>query len=96
MNESLNLNIQLVLAKNFIGAGGKIPAAQGYRIVKEALRGSGVRKSDVAKARRKLGIRPEKLDGEYWWIWENEQEPEAEWERLSEEFWRQINARKGD
>lgn len=96
MNENLGLNIQLVLAKNFIGKGGKIPAAWGYRIVKEALRGSGVRRDDVARARKEIAIRSEKLGEEYWWVWGNKQEPEAEWKRLSDEFWRQIDARKGD
>lgn len=95
MNEDIRLSIQLVLAKNFIGAGGKIPSAPGYRAVREALRGSGIRRNDVAEARKELGIQSEKFNGEYWWVWGNEQAPEDEWSRLSEELWRKMNERKG-
>lgn len=96
MSENCRLNIELILAKNFIGQDRKIPAAEGYRIVKESLRGCGIRKRDIAEARKELRIRSEKVNGEYWWIWENEQTPESAWEYLSKRFWRQVDEGKRD
>ena len=96
MNENLRLTIKIVLAKNFIGTDGKILAARGRQAVKGILRGQGICKNDIAEARKELHIRSEKIDEEYWWVWENEQDPKTVWERLNRVFWRQADERKRD
>lgn len=95
MEERFGLNIKLILAKVFIGSGGKIPAAYGQREIRKTLKGSGIRKIDISRARKELHVESEKIDNDYWWIWENEQEPEVVWKNLSNEFWRQVDERKG-
>ncbi|MFR4441496.1 MAG: hypothetical protein ACLT46_17685 [Hungatella sp.] len=95
MEEGFRLNIKLILARIFIGSGGRIPAAYGQREIRKTLKGSGIRKIDISRARKELHVESEKIDSDYWWIWENEQEPEVVWKNLSNEFWRQVNERKG-
>lgn len=95
MEEGFRLNIKLILARIFIGSGGRIPAAYGQQEIRKILKGSGIRKNDISRARKELRVKSEKIDSDYWWIWENEQEPEVVWKNLSNEFWRQVNERKG-
>lgn len=95
MGWGLKQDIELVLAKIFTDRGVRIPSAAGHRVIKEVLRGKGVRRNDIAQARKELRIQSDKIDGKYWWVWENEQDPGRMWKKLSGEFWRSLDERKG-
>ena len=95
MGWGLKQDIELVLAKIFTDRGVRIPSAEGHRGVKEALRGKGVRRNDIAQARKELRIQSDKIDGEYWWIWENEQDPGSMGDRMRGGVGRSLDERKG-
>lgn len=47
---------------------------------------SGLRRSEIKEARKRLNIKSKQIDGEYLWEWENSASPEDIWMLKSEEL----------
>lgn len=77
---------EMLLAKCFYDSGMEISVKECVGRVKDNMKGSGVRRSDIKEARKNLGIQSIKTENGYVWVWKNEKSPEEMWSVKSEEF----------
>ena len=67
-------------------AGKPVPVKAVMDCMKIYLRGTGIRKAEIKEARKRLAIKSENKEGEYFWSWASEQSPKEAWKEKSREL----------
>lgn len=83
------LSIEVLVARCFadMWPTKRIPAKAGHDYIRSVLKGTGIHKKDIGAARKNLKVQSLNVDGEHWWIWENEKEPAEVWVEKNREYW---------
>ena len=78
---------EMLLAKYFLDhSGAEHPVGEIVDWVKGKMRGSGVRRAEIKAARKNLGIKSQKTESGYVWVWTAEDDPETVWSVKSKEL----------
>ena len=99
LNADNVLCAELALCRYFTeeGVDSPVPVKSVMDCMKIYLQGTGIRKSEIKEARKRLGIKSENRGGEYFWLWASEQSPKEAWKEKSRELdGRKSNAGEGD
>lgn len=84
LNEDEVKAAELAVSHCFEVAGTKKLQTQ---VVIQYAKSSGLHRAEIKEARKRLGVVSENQDGEYWWLWPDDTEPDEVNKQKSMEMW---------